>query len=126
MILNDLIKSFWIRLESRIEEYGYSSLRNFCSEHDLNYQVIAGARRRRQFPSLEDTVIMTDILNIDINTLIYGNGYDELKESQEEKEAKKRNGIRKQNIILSALSKADPIRIAAIEMFLGIYNENRD
>lgn len=121
----DLKKAFWGRLEIRITEYGYSSLRNFCQAHSLNYQVIAAARRKMEFPSMDDIIRFSEYLDVDINALLYGTGFEEIFEEREERREVTVNTMRKYRRIIDALKDADPIRIAAVEMIFGLYKEHR-
>ena len=123
METEDLIKAFWGRLEIRIFDYGYSSLRNFCYSKGLNYQVIASARRKLEFPSVLDLIKFTEYLDIDINSLLYGVGYEEISERVEKRTQMKKADIRRFRKIFETLQSADPIRIAAVEMILGLYKE---
>lgn len=125
MKLEDLKKAFWGRLEIRITEYGYSSLRNFCQAHSLNYQVIAAARRKMEFPSMDDIIRFSEYLDVDINALLYGTGFEEIFEEREERREVTVNTMRKYRRIIDALKDADPIRIAAVEMIFGLYKEHR-
>ena len=121
--MDDLIKAFWGRFEIRMTEYGYSSLRNFCHANGLNYQVIAAARRKMGFPRLEDVIRFTEALDVDINALIYGEGFESVLEDREIKcELQK---IKKAKIfgLLDPLLKADAKHLDAVEMILGIYRE---
>ena len=121
----NLVKAFWGRLEIRITEYGYSSLRNFCQAHSLNYQVIAAARRKMEFPSMDDIIRFSEYLDVDINALLYGTGFEEIFEEREERREVTVNTMRKYRRIIDALKDADPIRIAAVEMIFGLYKEHR-
>ena len=125
MKLEDLKKAFWGLLEIRITEYGYSSLRNFCQAHSLNYQVIAAARRKMEFPSMDDIIRFSEYLDVDINALLYGTGFEEIFEEREERREVTVNTMRKYRRIIDALKDADPIRIAAVEMIFGLYKEHR-
>ena len=125
MRIEDLKKAFWGRLEIRITEYGYSSLRNFCQTYNLNYQVIAAARSKMEFPSMEDVIHFSEYLDVDINALIYGTGFEEIFEEREERREVTVNTMRKYRRIIDALKDADPIRIAAVEMIFGLYKEHR-
>lgn len=120
---DDLVKAFWGRLEIRLSEYGYTSLRNFCYKNGMNYQVIVAARRKGEFPPFSDVITFSCLLDIDINALLYGKGYDEVLDDRSERiETRKALKRRFQNIT-EALCDADPIRIAAIEIILGIYDK---
>ncbi len=123
MRIDDLVNAFWGRFEQKLFEYGYSSLRNFCALKNMNYQVIAAARRRKEFPRLEDVILISDYLNVDINYLIYGTNYEEVTETREIKLDIRKANLRRFKNIFDSLQQADPIRIAAIEIILGIYNE---
>lgn len=123
MELDDLIKAFWGRLEIRIIDYGFSSLRNFCYSKGLNYQVIVAARRKLEFPRLEEIIKFTEYLDIDLNTLVYGAGFEEVEERIEERSRMKKSDLRRFRRIFETLQHSDSIRIAAVEIALGIYEE---
>ncbi len=122
MEMKDLILAFWGRLELRMHEYGFSSLRQFCVSKNLNYQVVAAARRKMDFPSLEDTIMMCEYLDANINELIYGEAVDEIGEKQRENGLVVKDNVRRSYRIIESMKTADPIRIAAVEMILGIYS----
>ena len=68
-------------------------------------------------------ILISDYLNADINYLIYGTNYEEVTETREIKLDIRKANLRRFKNIFDSLQQADPIRIAAIEIILGIYNE---
>ena len=119
--MDDLFTAFWKHLEFRIAEYMYSSLRDFCILNNLNYQIIAGARRRRNFPRLEDIIRFSEYLDVDINTLIYGDRFVNILDNKEIRMGLQKIGKTKIIGIFDALLKADDKHLEAVEMVLGIY-----
>ncbi len=65
------IDAYWGKVEALLVINGYSSLRQLCEKNKLNYQVIAAARRRHVFPSLENALEISEILHCNLLEMIY-------------------------------------------------------